>query len=252
VAAQNAEDAESTGFPATTLMPLYVFALIDAAPAGASGRGLGSSLTFRRVAGAFAAVERRADVPPVEMGLLAAHQRIVERLADRVSAILPVRFGTLLTIEELEEALAERDEELADALDFVRGRRQMTWRVRRPTTGDRGPKTEGQGPKIEGRGPKAEGGPAKSPGTQYLLRAREAATTTASPAFRSVRERIGPFAAAERYQRPTDALPESFYHLVDSTHMDHYKRTARELLESTSSLTMSGPWAPYAFVPDLF
>lgn len=126
-------------------MPLYVFALIDAAPAGPPGRGLGSSLTFRRVAGVFAAVERRADVPPVEMGLLAAHQRIVERLAGRVSAILPVRFGTLLTIEELEEALADRDEELADALDFVRGRRQMTWRVRRA-------KGEGRGARGEGRG----------------------------------------------------------------------------------------------------
>jgi hypothetical protein len=117
-------------------MPLYVFALIDAAPAGPSGRGLGSSLTFRRVAGVFAAVERRADVPPVEMGSLAAHQRIVERLADRVSAILPVRFGTLLTIEELEESLTDRDEELTD---------------------DRGPRTEDRRPRTEGRGARGEG-----------------------------------------------------------------------------------------------
>ncbi len=225
-------------------MPLYVFALIDAAPAGPSGRGLGSALTFRRVAGVFAAVERRADVPPVEMGSLAAHQRIVERLADRASAILPVRFGTLLTIEELEESLTDRDEELADALDFVRGRRQMTWRARRARGKGRGPKTEDRRVGGEGRRVKS--------GTEYLLRARAAAATTASPAFRSVRERIGPLAAAERYQRQTDRLPESFYHLVDYTHMDHYKRAARELLESTSALTMSGPWAPYAFVPELF
>jgi len=233
-------------------MPLYVFALIDAVPAGASGRGLGSSLTFRRVAGVFAAVERRADVPPVEMGLLAAHQRIVERLADRVSAILPVRFGTLLTIDELEEALAERDEELADALDFVRGRRQMTWRARRAKGEGGAARSEGRGAIGEGREARSEGRGAKSPGTDYLLRAKEAATTTASPAFRSVRARIGPFAAAERYQRRTKALPESFYHLVDYTHVDHYKRAARQLLESTSLLTLSGPWAPYAFVPDLF
>jgi hypothetical protein len=226
-------------------MPLYVFALIDAVPAGPSGRGLGSSLTFRRVAGVFAAVERRADVPPVEMGLLAAHQRIVERLADRVSAILPVRFGTLLTIDELEEALAERDDELADALDFVRGRRQMTWRVKGRTGGVRESRTEGQAAKSEGR-------EEKSPGTAYLLRAKQAAAMPSSPAFRPVRERTGPFAAAERYQRQTDALPESFYHLVDHTHMDHYKRAARELLESAPSLTMSGPWAPYAFVPEVF
>jgi len=232
-------------------MPLYVFALIDAAPAGPSGRGLGSSLTFRRVAGVFAAVERRADVPPVEMGSLAAHQRIVERLADRASAILPVRFGTLLTIEELEESLTDRDEELADALDFVRGRRQMTWRVRRARAKGRGAKSEDRGPKTEDRRVGGEGRRVKS-GTEYLLRARAAAATTASPAFRSVRERIGPLAAAERYQRQTDRLPESFYHLVDYTHMDHYKRAARELLESTSALTMSGPWAPYAFVPELF
>ena len=111
-------------------MPLYVFALMDAAPSGSGGRGLNAAVTFRRVTGVFAAVERRADVPPIALGSLTSHQRIVERLAARVPAILPVRFGTLLTLEALKETLEERDDELTEALDLVRGRRQMTWRLR--------------------------------------------------------------------------------------------------------------------------
>src|SRR5689334_1521598 len=105
-------------------MAWYVFAIVDDLPGGAPGRGLSGRLGVRRVAGALAIVERRADVPPVEFATLAKHQAVVSRLADAVPAILPVRFGTLLESEEIEEALDERDEELAEAFDVVRNRVQ--------------------------------------------------------------------------------------------------------------------------------
>ena len=79
----------------------------------------------------FVVVERRADVPPVEFGSLKKHQDVVVRLAKQVPAILPVRFGTLLEPEHLEEALQERDAEIADAFDLVRDRVQFTWRIGR-------------------------------------------------------------------------------------------------------------------------
>jgi hypothetical protein len=217
-------------------MPLYVFALMDAAPSGSGGRGLNAAVTFRRVTGVFAAVERRADVPPIALGSLTSHQRIVERLAARVPAILPVRFGTLLTPEELQETLEEREDELTDALDLVRGRRQMTWRLR----------TASVEPHL--RSPRHP----VSSGTEYLQRAKRATTSTPSPAFRSVRERTGRLAIAERHQQQTSTLPESLYHLIDNGHADEYLQTARDLRSSTRALTVSGPWAPYAFVPDLF
>jgi len=217
-------------------MPLYVFALMDAAPSGSGGRGLNAAVTFRRVTGVFAAVERRADVPPIALGSLTSHQRIVERLAARVPAILPVRFGTLLTLEALKETLEERDDELTEALDLVRGRRQMTWRLRTASAEPRQ------------RSPRSP----VSSGTEYLQRATRAATSTPSPAFRSVRACTGRLAIAERHQQQTSTLPESLYHLIDNGRADEYLQAARDLRASARALTVSGPWAPYAFVPDLF
>ena len=91
-------------------MAWYVFALVDAIPAGRAGKGLSGALSLRKLPWGFLVVERRADVPPAEFGSLKAHQDVVARLAKHVPAILPVRFGTLLETGPLEEALQERDE----------------------------------------------------------------------------------------------------------------------------------------------
>ena len=45
-------------------------------------------------------------------------------------AILPVRFGTLLEADHLDEATRERDDEIAEAFDVVRDRVQFTWRIK--------------------------------------------------------------------------------------------------------------------------
>ena len=110
-------------------MPLYVFALIDAAPARRTGVGLSSSIAIRPVPGGLAAVERRADVPPLAFEPLRAHERAVARLARDVPAILPVRFGTLLEAEALDDALEDREADLAAAFALVRRRVQFTWRT---------------------------------------------------------------------------------------------------------------------------
>ena len=110
-------------------MAWYVFALVDAIPSRRAGKGLTGQLSIRELAGAFAVVERRADVPPLEFGSLKKHQQVVTRLARQVPAILPVRFGTLLEDEHLDEATRERDDEIAEAFDVVRDRVQFTWRI---------------------------------------------------------------------------------------------------------------------------
>src|SRR4051812_17750115 len=113
------------------MMPWYVFALVDAHPAGRAGSGLSGPLSLRKLPAGFAGVERRADVPPVEFGSLKNHQDVLARLAGSVPAILPVRFGTLLDDDHLDEALEERGEDIAEAFDLVRGRVQFTWRAKR-------------------------------------------------------------------------------------------------------------------------
>src|SRR6476469_1958254 len=98
-------------------MAWYVFALVDERPRGRPGIGLDGGLSAQAVPGGFAIVERRADVPPMEFGTLKKHDAVLARLADAVPAILPVRFGTLLEPDHLQEALLDRDEEIVEALD---------------------------------------------------------------------------------------------------------------------------------------
>ena len=220
-------------------MPWYVFALTDAAPDGSPGKGLAAPVAFRRFGPFLAAVERRGDVPPAEFGVLHTHQQIVERLATRLPAILPVRFGTLLTDEEIEAALEHREDELLEAFDLVRGRRQMTWRLR----------SRRQASPRETRQRVAR--PAAS-GAEYLRRALHATKSAPPAAFRRVRDGVGRLAVAERYQPRTATLPDALYHLIDRTRVDAYATASTGLQKSASTLILSGPWAPYAFAPELF
>jgi hypothetical protein len=212
------------------MMPWYVFALVDRPPAGRQGRGLANALAVCRVPGAFAIVERRADVPPAELGTLRTHDAVVARVASAVPAILPVRFGTLLEIEDLDETLADREEELAEAFALVRGRLQFTWRGARGARG-------------------AAGAAGAMTGAEYLKRA--AAKAAPPAAFRAIREALGPLVVGERYQPATAALPESLYHLVDRARAARYRDLAGTLHGPAGPVRVSGPFPPFAFVPDL-
>ena len=214
-------------------MPLYVFALVDRAPAHA-GRGLSGPVAIRRVRGAFAAVERRADVPPLDFGALQAHERIVDRLASIVPAILPVRFGTLLTVAELDAALDDRADDVNEAFDRVRGRVQFTWR------------SAGGGATSRVR-PSAVR--ARS-GADYLRRAARAARPSPPPSFRRAAG-LRALAEDERFAAATALLPAALYHLVDRRRADAYVSAAADVRVQARGLTCSGPFAPYAFAPEL-
>src|SRR6185503_16187720 len=163
-------------------------------PKGAPGKGLTGNLSLRKVPGGLAVVERRADVPPMEFGTLQKHQAVVARLCERVPAILPVRFGTLLEGEEIEEVLQERDGEIAEAFSVVRRRVQFTWRRTKDTKEAK--ETKEQRTKERVRDPRGEA----ETGTEYLLRAARAKSPAPPPAFRALRSKVAPLVAAERYQ----------------------------------------------------
>ena len=220
-------------------MAWYVFALVDAVPSRRAGKGLTGPLSIRKLAGAFAVVERRADVPPVEFGSLKKHQDVVTRLAGQVPAILPVRFGTLLEDEHLDEATSERDDEIAEAFDLVRDRVQFTWRSR----GDRGSG-------IGDRGTARATGSAKS-GTAYLRQAARAANPSPPAVFRPLRAKLAPLTTKQRYQPGTAAIPEAVYHLVDKGQVDRYVAAAAALEKSSARLAVTGPFPPFAFAPEI-
>lgn len=217
-------------------MPWYVFALVDAVPDGPRGKGLGGNLGVRKVPGGLAIVERRADVPPMEFGTLRKHQAVVARLSERVPAILPVRFGTLLEGEEIDEVLRDRDEELVEAFDLVRRRVQFSWRL-------------GKGTK-ETKGTKDPRGGAAT-GTEYLIRAVRAANPDPPAAFRALRAKVAPLISAERYQPASAQLPASLYHLVDRSAIERYHVIAQAIGHTNPGLTMSGPFPPFAFAPEM-
>jgi len=224
-------------------MAWYVFALVDALPATRAGQGLTGPLSIRKLAGAFAVVERRADVPPVEFGSLKKHQEVVARLARQVPAILPVRFGTLLEDDHLDEATSERDDEIADAFDLVRDRVQFTWRINRGSViGDRGSERRGAR--------KAQRDPPKT-GADYLRRAAKAANPPPPAAFRALRPTLAPLMTKQRYQPGTPAIPEAVYHLVDKANVDRYAAAAAALKKTHPSLAVTGPFPPFAFAPEI-
>jgi hypothetical protein len=217
-------------------MAWYVFALVDAPPASRPGKGLSGSLGLRRVGNAYAVVERRADVPPTEFGTLQRHHAVVTKLADRVPAILPVRFGTLLDGDALDEALAEREDDIAAAFDVVRDRVQSTWRLARP-----GARREGR-IKTTARAPKS--------GAEYLRRAARASHPSPPASWRNVRTVLAPLVAAERYQPAAASMPDSLYHLVARDSSIRYATMGRALVHANPALTMTGPWPPFAFASE--
>ena len=221
-------------------MPWYVFALVDAVPKGTPGKGLTGNLSLREVPGGLAVVERRADVPPMEFGTLQKHQAVVARLCERVPAILPVRFGTLLEGEEIEEVLQERDGEIAEAFSVVRRRVQFTWRRAKDTK-------EATETKERVRDPRGEA----ETGTEYLLRAARAKSPAPPPAFRALRSKVAPLVAAERYQPAAAQLPASLYHLVDRSAIERYEVIGEAIAHASPGLRLSGPFPPFAFAPEI-
>lgn len=229
-------------------MAWYVFALVDAVPTSRPGRGIGGPLSMLPVGHAFAVAERRADVPPMEFGSLEKHQDVVNRMAASVPAILPVRFGTLLERDALDEALAERDDDLAGAFALVRGRVQFTWRKRSARGEAGGARGEAGGAKRAAPDTFSSLG---ASGTAYLRRAAGAAKPAPPAAWRALRSKLAPLFSAERYQPATTTLPESLYHLVDRAASVRYATIGAGLCHATPMLTMSGPWPPFAFAPEI-
>jgi hypothetical protein len=216
-------------------MAWYVFALLDRPPSRRAGKGLAAPVAVREFAGCLVAAERRADVPPVELGPLTRHHAVVARLWTATPAVLPVRFGTLLAGAEIAEALEDKGDELAEAFDLVRGRAQFSWRGRARH-------------RVPARA--ATRRPEPMSGTEYLRRAVH--ESTAPPRFAPIRRALKPFLATERYEPSRPALPETLYHLVDRKSIDAYLSAASRIPgRAPSAFALSGPFPPYAFVPEI-
>lgn len=205
-------------------MALYVLALTDAPPEPLSQ----PTLHIESIGGVHAVCQRRTKAPRPTEGELRAQHALVLEVAARAGAILPVRFGTLLTKAELTRALRDHREEIHAAFDRVRGRVQMTIRV----TGRRRPEPEA----------------APATGRGYLERKRRQALPPLPASAGAFLKALAPLAAAERREPGAGPLLATVYHLVNSNDLSRYARIADA---APASVTVTGPWPPFAFTPSL-
>jgi hypothetical protein len=218
---------------------VYVYALLGDAPPPDAGAGLRKEpLRVVRVGDLLAAVGEMAEQPAVSETTLRAHDAVVRRLADSVDAILPVRFGSLLSESSLADLLRARARELSTALALVAGRQQMTLRVLGDTPASAAPVADA--PSDAG------------PGARYLA-ARRAEWRRAHevPELAPLRPALVPLVRAERVTRhDTPPLLASVYHLIDRGAAPDYHAATESAVLAPLRVVATGPWPPYAFAPE--
>jgi hypothetical protein len=210
-------------------MALYVFALLETAPRPPLPRGLDGPVRVRRAGPWVAAIEARRHAPAIDLAILQRQHDVVERLARRSSAILPVRFGTILTARELDDVVRASAADLRDAFARVRGCVQMTWRM--------------------AAAPRAETRAAPASGRAYLAsRVRQARPPRR---WKAIRDAMTALAAAERYEPASGGARDALYHLVRRADVRSYLTAARGVRRERREARLTGPTAPYAFTPDV-
>jgi hypothetical protein len=210
---------------------LYVYALAEPS-LPARMRVLGRALRVVEI-GRVAVI---AGSPPVRAGVAAEdvqeqHAMIVE-LASRTNALLPARYGSTLSQAALTSLILQREDDLVEALTLVRGRSQMTVRV------------------FGAPEPAAPVG-ARSSGTAFLesLRAR---ARYEPPEVEAIRRAVRRHVAAERVAPGDGGVRATIFHLVPRRSIDAYRRAASSAASALPyRVTVTGPWPPFAFAPEL-
>ena len=178
-----------------------------------------------------AAVCTAAADADVSAETLWRHEEVVEALmADR--DLLPVRYGTRLEDEHaVARAVEERRDELAAALDRVRGAVELSVRVVAAGTAPESP-------------PAADA----SSGAEYL-RLRSRADASRERAARALHEPLSALARASVEGRPRP--PELFRaaYLVERGAVESFAAEVAGVQEANAGLGIlcTGPWPPYSF-----
>jgi len=213
--------------------PVYVFALTSG-PAQPLRHGR-RRIEFIEAAGVHAAIERVTRRPAVTEDELRAQHDIVLKIAGVVKGILPVRFGAMIDASELETVLSMRRDSIHQAFERVSGRVQMTVRVFGPGVV--------MAPRIE---PSAKPGS----GAAYLDQRRSQAAGIPTGDAALVSQAMRSLVAEERTELGQGRVLWTLYHLVDRSALPGYERAIASFVSPT--VAVSGPWPPFAFVPDLW
>lgn len=205
-------------------MALYVLALSDR-PAARRFYRRQPVESIALGSGVHAICQRRTEAPePSERELLRQHALVVALTKD-LSAILPVRFGTIVAAAELRRIVRAHLDEIRAALDEVRGKVQMTVR-------------------IVGRAP-ASPALSEMSGRAYLE--RKAAGIPLPRRAQRFLDAVQPLVARERREAGAGGLLATVYHLVARENVESYMHIVSRMRHGGP--LVSGPWPPFAFTP---
>jgi len=230
-------------------MKHLVYCILGARPRGPSRLPTGvegATVSFVSAADLVAAVSRVADADPTpDVAHAAAYAQVIAALAAR-RTVLPVRYGCLLsTSTQVRELLRRRRTEFAGLLDELDGCVEMG--VRAMLTGARG---------AAARHPGGEGEPGS--GAAYLVgrsaayARRDAERESVAATRTGLRQAFDPLCvqSCASARAVGDRLLVSVQFLVRREHVSAFRRRFRRLqVQQTQGMLLTGPWAPYNFVP---
>jgi len=178
------------------------------------------------------------DLPVTPLATVASlqqHDDVLRALALRFEAVLPFRFATVCAdIGVLGVAVRARHRALAEALDRVRSREQMTVHIRADASSRR----------------PASRPAATGPGSAYLLgRAAARARAPSNAALECLLGRLATLTRAEIVERRDGESPcATVCHLIDRGASESYRALALEAARHAAlRARVTGPWPPYAF-----
>jgi len=223
-----------------------VYALITPSRLPRRVKGVaGEPLRAMTVDGIVAVVGEVRRPPAASTRNLRRFASIIESIAGGASAILPARFGSTFTdVTELMLVLRSRRGSIRERLRAVRGRAQMTIRlVSESESGDASCASQSQvTPRARVR---LEHNPTQ--GTRYLQeQLAKMRTAREIPELAPVRAAVQRLVREERVERRRSIA--TVHHLIPRAAAGRYgAAVARTAAENGVRLTVSGPWAPYAF-----
>lgn len=198
--------------------------------------GIGGTRLTAISAGPLSAIAGRVvGAPAPTPAHLRAYDAAITALSRELPALLPVRFGTCVaTAEDIAFVLRSRERTFREALAAVRGRVQMTVRLR-----DTGAPADARSA--------AEAIPTS--GTAYLQqRAALAARARDVPGFEPLRPAVQRWVRDERIEHRAGIA--TVYHLIPAGSVERYVRAITQSADAAGvRVRLAGPFAPYAFAP---
>jgi hypothetical protein len=219
-------------------MSLYVYGFVPASMAPARPiRVNGHRIELLRIARIAVAIERLPERPSMSESSLRTQHAIVERLAKRCQAVLPARFGSFIALDDLQRIVRGRQADLREALRTVHRRVQMTIRIVTSHP-------------ANSRGPVAR---AATSGVAYLNARRASISASLPPVAVVVIDAVRTLVRGERIENDRESGRTAVFHLIDRTDVRRYRSSIASLtLPTDDSVTATGPFAPFAFAPELW